>query len=95
MRAGRAGIKVVGLSLIDVRGSREATGPEVWAVLGRPDWWNVDKFDTRELSGGIEGIVVNVVGFQNGWSDICDCPVIIIEEGRTPVWRGAQGMDEW
>jgi len=88
LRAVPAGIKVVGLSLIDVRGSREATGPEVWAVLGRPDWWNVDKFDTSELSRGIEGVVVDVVGFQNGWSNVRDRAVVIILGGRASVWGG-------
>ena len=82
------GVKVVGLSLIDVGGPREATGSKVWAILGCPDWWNVDKFYTRELSGRIERTVVRVVGLQNGGSNVRDCPVVIVVRSRTSLWGG-------
>ena len=82
------GIEVVDLSLIDVRGSREAIAPEVRAVLGGPDWWDVDKFDTRKLSGRIKGVELNIVGFQDVGGNVGDSPVIVVTKGHSSVWRG-------
>ena len=93
LRAGPAGIEVVSLSFIDVRGARKAIAPKVWAVLGRPDRRNVDKLDTRELSGWVERTVVHVVGFQDGRSNVGNRPVVVVVKNRTSVWGGGmQGM---
>ena len=40
--------------------------PKVWAVFGCPNRWNVDKFDTRKLSGRVEWIKMYIIGFHNG-----------------------------
>ena len=82
------GIEVVNLSLIDVRGSRKAITPEVGAVFGGPDWWDVDKFDTRKLSGRIKGVELNIVGFQDVGGNVGDSPVIVVTKGHSSVWRG-------
>lgn len=64
------GVKVVSLSLIDVRGIRKAVTPEVGTVLGSAYWWNVHEFDTGELNGRIERAKMYVICFQNGGGDV-------------------------
>lgn len=78
LRAGAVGIKVVCLSLINVRSIGKAVSPEVGAVLGGPYWRNVDEFDAGELNGRIERTEVNVIGFQYGGGNVGDRPVIVI-----------------
>lgn len=81
------GIKVVGLSLIDVRSACKTVGPKVGAIPGGPDWWYVDKFYTGELSGRVESTEVDIIGLQDSGSNVGDCSVIIIMKYGTSVWR--------
>ena len=81
------GIKVVCLSLIDVRSACKAVSPKVGAILGGPDWWYVDKFYTGELSGRVERTEVDVMGFQDSGSNVGDCSVIVIMKDGASVWR--------
>ena len=82
------GIKVVCLSLIDVRSTRKAIRPKVGAVLGSSDWWHVDKFYTRELDGRVERTKMDIVSFQDCGSDVSDGSVIFIMKDGGSVRRG-------
>ena len=88
------GIEVVNLSLIDVRGSRDAITPEVGAVVGGPDWWDVDEFGTRESSGRIKGVEFDIIGFQDGGGNVGDSLVIVVMKSHSLVRRGRMLADQ-
>lgn len=51
---------------------------------GQPYWGNVDKFDTWELSVGIErieGTNLYVIGLEDGGCNVSNSAVIIVVEG--------------
>jgi len=65
-----------------------AATPGIGAVFWGPDRRNVDEFDARRLSQGIEGTELDVVGFQDGGSDVGNRALVVAIKGGSAVWRG-------